>query len=154
MAINTDNQLLRDPNIEPTDEVIAKGLKEANAAFIKFVDGIKQQGISLMDWRYYNDGKAWLGKCLYKWKSSRGTDKEKTILWLSIWDSFFKTSFFFPEKVREELLNLPVSENTKIVIKRANPIGKLKFFPLILDVCSEDMFNDLLILINYHKSIK
>lgn len=150
---DTKKQLLREPDIEPTNDILSLTLGGIYNTYMKFTDMLISCDV-VLEWRYYNDGKAWLGKCLYKWKSSRGTDKEKTILWLSIWDSFFKTSFFFPEKVREELLNLPVSENTKIVIKRANPIGKLKFFPLILDVCSEDMFNDLLILINYHKSIK
>lgn len=152
MAINTDNQLLRDPNIEPTDEVIAKGLKEANAAFIKFVDGIKQQGISLMDWRYYNDGKAWLSKGEYKWQTPRGAEKVKPIFWLSIWDGFFKVSFFFGYDVQEELLSLPLSQKTKQLIMDAKPMGKtMRFMPIVLDITSDTQLNDIYTLSEFRK---
>lgn len=95
---SADKQLLRDPNSQPTNDVIAVALGEQYAAYTQFLGMLAGFDVTLQ-WRYYNDGKAWLAKGLYKWKSVRGTDKENTIFWLSIWDGFFRVSFFFAEKV-------------------------------------------------------
>jgi hypothetical protein len=64
MEINKE-QLLRDRDIHPTSDVIAKALGEANNAYIKFTDELASHNIQL-EWNYYNDGKAWLAKGLYK----------------------------------------------------------------------------------------
>jgi hypothetical protein len=150
---SADRQLLRDPNIQPTNDVIAEALGEQYAAYTQFL-GMLAGFCVAPQWRYYNDGKVWLAKGLYKWKSVRGTDKEKTIFWLSIWDGFFRVSFYFAEKAQLGLRGLKISEKTKRMIEAAKPMGKLKFFPLIFDMRSNDLFNDLGILINYQKSIK
>ena len=114
--MNIDTQLLRNPNIQPTAECIADGLGTANKTYVKFAEELKQYGITLMDWRYYNDGKAWLSKGEYKWTTARGANKVKPIFWLSIWDGFFKTTFYIPEKVRSEALNLPLEDDVKNMI--------------------------------------
>lgn len=53
-------QLLRDPGITPTDKIIAQGLGKTNETYVAFIEQLKTHGITLMKWRYYNDGKAWL----------------------------------------------------------------------------------------------
>lgn len=108
-------QLLRDESIEPTSETIAEGLGEANSAYIKFTDGLKAYDIQV-GWRYYNDGKAWLGKGLYKWTTTRGTEKEVTACWLSIWDGFFRVGMIIPEKARADAMRLPLSEAARKMI--------------------------------------
>jgi len=150
---SVNKQLLRDPNIQPTDDVIAVALGEQYAAYTQFLDMLAGFGVT-PQWRYYNDGKAWLAKGLYKWKSVRGTDKEKTIFWLSVWDGFFRVSFFFAEKAQLGFQSLAVGENIKKMIEDAKPMGKLKFFPLIFDVRSDELFDNLGVLIDYQKSIK
>ena len=85
----TAEQLLRNPDIKPTKQIIADGLGEVNNIYESFVNRLKEFDISLMDWRYYNDGKAWLSKSEYKWTTSRGTERAKPIFWLSIWKDFF-----------------------------------------------------------------
>ncbi|HWQ73644.1 MAG TPA: DUF3788 family protein [Desulfitobacteriaceae bacterium] len=150
---SVNKQLLRDPNIQPTNDVIAAALGEQYAAYTQFLAMLAGFDVT-PQWRYYNDGKAWLAKGLYKWKSLRGTDKEKTIFWLSIWYGFFRISFFFAEKAQLGLQGLAVGENTKKMIEDAKPMAKLKFFPLVFDVHSDDLFDDLCALIDYQKSIK
>jgi hypothetical protein len=148
----TDNQLLRDPEISPTAEIIADGLGKANKAFVTFSGGLSEYGISLMDWRFYNDGKAWLSKGEYKWTTSRGTNKAKPIFWLSIWEGFFKVSFFFGSDVKDELLSLPLSAETKTIIQNANAMGKTaRFMPVILDITNEMQLNDIFILVEFRK---
>lgn len=150
---SADKRLLRDPNIQPTNEIIARVLGEQYLAYTQFL--VILTGFDVMlQWRYYNDGKTWLAKGLYQWKSLRGTDKEKTIFWLSVWDGFFRVSFFFAEKAQLGLQGLTVGKNTKRMIEDAKRMGKLKFFPLVFDVRSYDLFDDLGTLIYYQKSIK
>lgn len=148
-----EQQLLRNPDIEPTSEVIAEALGDANNAYIKFVEDLKNHDVQV-NWRYYNDGKAWLGKALYKWTTVRGTPKEVTAFWLSIWDGFFKVSLYIPEKAREEALNLPLDDEIKEMIENSKQMGKLKFFPLVFDLRSDELFNRIYTLINFRKMIK
>lgn len=147
---NADKQLLRDPSIQPTNDVLAAALGERYATYTQFLEMLADLDIELV-WRYYKDGKAWLAKGLYRWKGLRGADKEKTIFWLSIWDGFFKLSFFFAEKARPGLQALAVGQNIKMMIESANQMGKLKFFPLTFDVRSDALPSDLGVVMNYQK---
>jgi hypothetical protein len=152
MAINKE-QLLRNPNIQPTDDVIAKALGESNDAYIKFINEIASHDIHL-DWRYYNDGKAWLAKGLYKWTGVRGGQKETTVFWLSIWDGFFKVTIYVPEKARADVLSLLLDNEVKLMIEATQQMGKLKYFPIVFDLCSDEMFEAVFLLADYRKSIK
>ena len=145
-------QLLRDANVEPTDEVIAEGLGLASSVYTKFVEGLENYKISLMDWKYYNDGKAWLSKGEYKWVTARGTNKIKPLFWLSIWEGFFKIAFFFSTETRAELLNLPISKEAEELIKNAEPMGKtMKNIPIIFDISSHKQIEDVYILAKFKK---
>jgi len=146
-------QLLRDPEIQPTDEIIAEGLGAAYKVYTKFVKELEHCDISFMDWRFYNDGKSWLSKGEYKWITSRGTNKVKPIFWLSIWNGFFRVAFFFSFDIKNELLELPISQNAKELIGNAEPMGKtMRFLPIVFDVSSEEQLNDLYILSKFRKT--
>ncbi len=146
-------QLLRDPDAEPSDEVIAEGLGDAFISYKEFIAGLPDRDIEV-DWRYYNDGKAWLGKGLYKWTTSRGTAKEATVFWLSIWDGFFKVTIYVPEKVRAEALALSLGTEAHRMVEDAKQVGKLKFFPVIFDLKSGELFDDAYRLIDFRKLVK
>lgn len=146
-------QLLREQNIEPTAEIIAAGLGTVNKPYLKFVEQLKKFDITLMDWRYYNDGKAWLSKGEYKWTTLRGVNKVKPIFWLSIWEGFFKVSFYFAATSRAELQALPISEDIKEIIVTAKPMGKtMRFFPLVIDVKNEKQLADVYEISKFRKS--
>jgi len=149
----TNLQLLREPNIIPTTKIIAKALGSANNAYAKFTKQLQSHNIQT-NWRYYNDGKAWLGKGLYKWTSTRGTAKETTAFWLSIWDGFFKITIYIPEKYRADALNLSLNNEMRKIIEDAKQIGKLKFFPLTFDLCSDILFDEIFTLIDFRKTLK
>jgi len=147
------DQLLRNPDIEPTSEVIAGGLGAANDAYAKFINGLKSHDIDL-EYRYYTDGKSWLGKGLHKWTGIRGGQKEVTAFWLSIWDGFFKVTLYIPEKCRVDALSLPLDEEIKKMIAESKQIGKLKFFPITFDLQSVELFDAVYTLIDFRKTIK
>ncbi len=146
-------QLLRDPDIEPSSEVIADGLGAVYKTYTRFISELETgYGITLMDWRYYNDGKAWLSKGEYKWTTKRGANKVKPIFWLSIWDGFFKVSFFFSVSVQEELQGLPISDTTRETIRNAKPMGKqMRFYPLVLDIENDRQLSDVYEIAEFRK---
>ena len=146
-------QLLRDPNIELTSEVISEALGSANAAYVKFIDGLADHDIQV-EWRYYNDGSSWLGKGLYKWTGVKGGQKEVTAFWLSIWDGFFKVTIYVPEKARADAMELPLSVDVKSMVEEAKQIGKLKFFPVMFNLQSDELFDDIYTLADFRKMIK
>lgn len=144
--------LLRDPTTKPTDEIIFAGLADAASSYQAFITALKQQAITLMDWRFYSDGKAWLTKGEYKWTTSRGTEKVKPIFWLSIWKGFFKVSFNFKAETRDALLELPLTKKTKEMIQHLETNGKkMKYLGVIFDVTNEDQLEDIYILADFRK---
>ena len=147
-----EKQLLKDADISPTNEVIAQGLGAANNAYIKFISEIKEYDIDV-EWRYYNDGMAWLGKGMYRWTGARGGKKEVCAFWLSVWEGFFKVTVYIPEKARANALNLPFDDEVKEIMTNAKQIGKLKFFPVIFDLKSDKMLSEVYKLINFRKMI-
>ena len=149
----TKEQLLRNPDIQPSSDVIAKALKEANNTYIKFINDLLNYDIEI-EWRYYTDGKAWLAKGLYKWKGVRGGQNETTVFWLSVWDGFFKLSIFILDKNREDAQNLPLSDNIKKMISESKQMGKLKFFPVVFDLYSEELLPSVFTLLDFKKNIK
>ena len=151
---STSQQLLRNPDIQPTDAVIAESLGEANNAYRKFVSDLSSRDIQI-EWRYYTDGKAWLGKGIYRWTGTRGGQKEMTVFWMSIWDGFFKVSVFFPEASRADLLGLPLETEVKRMIADSKQMGKtLKFFPVVFDLGSDELFAAVFVLADFKKSTK
>ena len=136
--------LLRDADIFPSDKILEDELGEGFNVLVSFLEAVTNKEYSLIiEWRYYNDGKAWLGKAVYK---------KKTIFWLSVWEGFFKTSFFFTEKHLEAIAKLDISETMKDEFAKAKTIGKL--IPMIFDVNKENQLGDLLTAVRFKKSLK
>ncbi len=141
-AINPQ-QMLRDPEQIPGDRLFQTILdKNSYNIFRKIGECFIEAGLAL-NWRYYKDGKAWLGKVTYK---------KKTILWLSVWDEFFKTSFYFTEKTRLGVLNLDIDNKVKSSFAVVKPIGKL--IPLVLEIKNEETLKELKSIIDYKKKLK
>lgn len=82
--------LLHDPDVFPSDSVLARWLGRSKPAWDAFMALLKTDYPHMsVDWRYYNDGRTWLCKV---------TQKTDTIFWMSAWDKFFKISFYFTAK--------------------------------------------------------
>jgi len=153
-----EKQLLRDPGTEPTIEIIADVLGATYKTYAKFTKDLESYGITLMDWRYYNDGKAWLSKGEYKWTTPRGANKVKPIFWLSMWEDpnlnrgFFKTTFFFSADLKAELQALPISREAKELIEKAKPMGKtMRFIPVVIDIKTDRQLSDVYELAQFRK---
>mgnify|MGYP003591496137 CR=1 FL=1 len=135
-------QTLRDENIRPDAQTIASALGSSWPAFEKLSGEISKPPFNItFEWRWYNDGKAWLCKA---------TAKGKTVFWLSAWDGYFKTSFYFMEKTGAGIAALGIDARLKASFASAKPNGKL--IPLTLEIREERDLEDLLKITGYKLS--
>ncbi len=113
-----EQPLLNDKNQYPDDDVLAGYLGKAKPAWDAFAAGIAAGlGEGALEWRYYADGKAWLCKVVHK---------KKTVCWVSVWDKFFKTTFYFTAKSDADIEALPIPPDLKDWYRAHAPIGRLK----------------------------
>jgi hypothetical protein len=140
-----ETQLLRDPGVIPSTKVLkdalGNGVHEVFESLMSTVTGT-EYGLTY-EWNYYNDGKSWLCKVIHK---------KKTVFWLSVWEGFFKTSFFFTEKHLEGIAVLDIAESIKDDLCRSKPVGKL--LPMIFNIHQEEQLKDLLKVAAFKKSLK
>ncbi|GAO28582.1 DUF3788 family protein [Geofilum rubicundum] len=78
--------------------------------------------------------------------------KKKTVFWLSVWDGFIRTSFYFTEKTKPGVLSLNIDDELKQNLESAKPIGKL--IPLVFDIVSDDQLVDFYEIVKYKKGLK
>jgi len=138
-------QLLRDPDILPSADVLKETLgSSVHEVFESFMNTITGAEYGLAyEWNYYNDGKSWLCKVSHK---------KKTVLWLSVWEGFFKISFFFTEKHLEGIAALEIDEKIKEDFCMVKPVGRL--LPMIFNIHREEQLEDLLKIVGFKKSLK
>jgi hypothetical protein len=139
-----ETQLLRDQHTFPSTEVLKNALKDSYEVYEELIQTITntQYGLTI-EWNYYKDGKAWLCKVQYK---------KKTIFWLSVWDEFFKTGFYFTKKNSSGVVALDIKKSLKEKLISNKSIGKL--IPLTIDLNKKAQLKDVLTIIEYKKSLK
>ena len=134
-------QLLREQEIFPSKEVLQNALGEVYSVLEEMEARLTQDDFALtFDWKYYNDGKSWLCKVCHK---------KKTVFWLSVWDGFFKTGFFFLERHLEGIAALEIEENSFIIEKEWG-----KMIPFIFNINDKKQFPDLLKIVKFKKAAK
>ena len=135
-------QLMKDPNTQLTDELLATALGDSFAAWKEFNENLQNYDISL-EWRYYKDG-GWLAKV---------THKKKTIVWVSASEGSFSTGFGFPEKphLRAGVQELDISDDVKQSIT-STPKGTS--FSIVINVYQTSQLTDVYRLIEYKKRAK
>jgi len=145
---------LEEPDVIPTFEVLEKILGKSFEAYQTFLEELSGFEIE-QNFQYYTGGhKSWMARGQYRRVTPRGTEKEKTIYWLSVWDGYFKVAIWFLEKNRHEILKANVSEKTKQMIKDAKTFGKMMTFPLEFNVTATESLADIYILIGCKKQLE
>ena len=139
----SDIPLLRAETLYPSNEVLNDVLCDSYVVFESLSDkATKDLGLGL-EWSFYKDQRSWLCKVSYK---------KKTVFWLSVWDKFFKATFFFSERHLEGFAGLDIAESIKEDLCMAKPIGKL--LPLLLNINHQEQLDDLLKIIAFKKNLK
>jgi len=119
-----ERPLLNDSSTFPDDAVLMHHLGNTFKIWSAFLELLKSGYPEIrLDWKYYKDGKSWL--C----KASR---KSKTICWISVWDQYFRISFYFTDKAHGLISSSSIPETLKHQFTRAYPVAKLK--PVIVNI--------------------
>lgn len=107
-----EKPLLSDKDQFPTQEIIFSHIGRFAPLWILFFDYIHQEHPEFTEeWRYYNDGKSWLMKV---------QRKGKTVFWLSLTGNTFRTTFYFPVKAEQLILQSPLSDELKNIFNERN----------------------------------
>lgn len=139
-----EKPLLNDPAQPPEDELLKSILGDAYMVYTEMLKTVTSEAHGLKpEWRYYNDGKSWLCKMVFK---------KKTVFWLSVWDGFFKAGFYFLERHLQGIGELEIDPGLKDALSKATPFGTL--YPVTLEMRKTEQIGDLLCLIEYKKKLK
>jgi hypothetical protein len=123
-----EKMLLRDPDFFPSKEVLQAALGNGYSVFEEFETLLTNELHFTLDWCYYKDSKGWLCKVSYK---------KKTVFWLSIWEGFFKTSFFLLERHLEGIAALEIDDKRFILEKECG-----KMLPFIFNIKNKKQLPD------------
>lgn len=137
-----DTVILKDKNIYPTNEVLAEVLGTSYPAFEELNTLVADSGL-VLEWNYYNDGKAWLCKIL---------SKKKNLGWLVVYQGYFRVTSYFTEKHLYRISELDVTESIKTAFYQAKPSGKL--MPMSIVVTGKEQVKDALTMVLFKKSLK
>ena len=121
---------LTDPDIFP-DENVLKGVVGPSFGAYEALLEIFAHNAMTAEWRYYNDGKAWLCKV---------QRKKRTIVWISAWKGFMKAVIYFPERYLTDIYGLDISDGTKDRIRNTKNVGKSK--PCVFEIVNRDVLKD------------
>jgi len=135
----TERPLLNEQSIFPSEEILKNVLAESYAVFEELSATLTNEGVVLA-WKYYKDSKAWLCNASYK---------KKTIFWLSAWNGYFRTSFFFLERHLEGIAALEIDESSFTLEKEWG-----KMIPLIFNISKSAQLPDLLKMAEFKKKAK
>ena len=156
MKAKNDDLRLRDPNIEPTDTLLADVLGGSFDTYKTFCNALADLDIEQV-WQFYPcfATKAWLARGEFKWITPRMAKKSKNIYWLSVWDKCFIVSVWFKGQNREEVLKLNISDQTKKAVMEAKQFGpKMNTFPVDFRLTTPDQLADLYELIKCKKRLE
>lgn len=123
--------LLKDETIYPSPEILEEALEESYPAYLELLDIFKEYRME-PEWRYYNDGKAWLCKV---------QRKKKTIIWMSAWKGFMKVTVYYPLRIIDDIYNSGISKKQIDIIKETKNVGKSK--PCIFELRDSSILEDI-----------
>lgn len=113
-----ERPILNNKDEYPDDIVLLRYLTETKDVWDAFIEFIRKDHPSFAgEWRYYNDGKSWLFKV---------TQKAKTICWVSVWNGFFKATFYFSDKATELIANSLLDKTYKEQFCDGKKYGKIR----------------------------
>ena len=150
---NNEKLRLREREVPPTDKVLEQVLGDSYAAYETFQKALSDIDIE-QEWQWYTPHKAWFARGQYRWKTTRGVMKAKTLYWLHVFDEYFSVVVWFKEKNRMEVLNSNVSEKVKHMILDAKTMGNMPTFPVIFNITTAKQLDDIYELIRCKKRLE
>ncbi len=129
--MSANNQIeLRNETIYPDEKILSALFGDGYPAYrelLKLYDANEME----YAWRYYHDYKAWLCKV---------QKKNRTIVWMSAWRGFIKTTIYIPEKHIDAIYKLEISEARRQMIRDTKNTGSSK--PCIFEIRNVEVLED------------
>ena len=116
MMESINRKELNDPSVYPKDEILKAVLGRSYSAYCKLLKLYDDNDMT-HEWRYYNDGKAWLCKV---------QKKKKTIVWMSAWKGYMQATVYIAEKHINGIYDLNIRDELKDKIRKWKNVGKSK----------------------------
>ena len=136
--------VLTDPNIQPTDELIFGIIGENSVYWEKLVDYLYDKHLNITEeWRYYNDGKSWLYKAVRK---------KQTLYWIGVIKDTFRVTFWFGDKAEPVIIESTLPETLKEDFKNAKHYGQLR--AISIEIRSDDDFTNVVKLLELKAKMK
>jgi hypothetical protein len=113
-----DNPVLIDKKTFPTEEIIFSHLGKSKILWQSIFEYVHENHPELTEqWKFYNDGKSWLLK---------GSLKNKTIFWTSVFKDTFRMTFYFTDKAEQAIINSPISDMLKEQFETGKKFNKIR----------------------------
>jgi Protein of unknown function (DUF3788) len=126
--------LLTDRNIFPSDEIIFSIIGEKKGFWNVIMKFMADNYIgSAGEWNFYNDGKRWLFKMVYK---------KKTVFWATILTNGFNVTFYMGNKAEPVIESSDLPVDLKEEFKTAKRYGLIR--PLTFTVTSKEDLKNIL----------
>lgn len=135
--------LLKDPEELPTIENLAKYLGTDSLALYQQLLVMLHKESFKEDWNYYNDGKHWLAKILYK---------KKNLGWISIWESGVKITVYFGERIWPQLMTNELFQQLEASDVEIHKSGKLT--AVLVPILNETSLQNAVALVKFKKAAK
>jgi len=113
-----ETKIFNDPGLRPDDEAVFSNAgkhKELWKEIINYMSSVYPG--STGGWNYYNDGKQWLYKMVYK---------KKTVYWASMMEGGFHITFYFGDKAEPAIMESGLSNSTKESFLTGKRFGKIR----------------------------
>ena len=135
--------ILKDKEEFPTIENLANHLSAENLALYQQLLAEIHACSFKEDWNYYNDGKTWLSKILFK---------KKNLGWISIWETGVKVTVYFGERVWPQLVANELFNKLEANDASIQKSGKLN--AVLIPIQDETSLHVAIELVNLKKNIK
>jgi hypothetical protein len=143
MAENED-LMLTNSLIHPTDEIIFSYIGEKKEYWKAIMIYMAEMYIgSAGEWNFYNDGKRWLFKMVYR---------KKTIFWAAILKDSFRVTFYLGNKAEPVIDESELPVSVKEEFKTAKRYGLIR--PVTFLVNSHDDYENILKMIEIKIKLK
>jgi len=113
-----ENLMFSDKQIIPADDLIFSIIGEKKKLWQTIMthmqDNYKE---SAGVWNYYNDGKRWFFKMVWK---------KKTVFWIGILEDTFRVTFWFPDRAEPVIENSELPQVIKDEFKNAKKYGSTR----------------------------
>jgi hypothetical protein len=116
----SDNQNLKltDKDIIPTEELIFSLIGNNKVFWHRIMNYAAENFTGITgSWNYYNDGKKWLFKLVYK---------KKTMLWAGILNDTFRVTFWFGDKAEPLIADAVLPPSVKDEFRTAKKYGAVR----------------------------